>query len=66
MSYLRDHGARKVEANALMARPDHARQLCLDTILSYLPATAPQDYLARLQESREELQSRIAEMLSGA
>jgi hypothetical protein len=28
--------------------------------------SAPQDYLARLQESREELQSRIAEMLSGA
>jgi hypothetical protein len=64
--YLAEHGARKVEANALMARPDSARQLCLDAILQYLPADAPEEYEERLEESRDELCARIAALMSAA
>jgi hypothetical protein len=34
-NYLRQFGARKVEANALVVRPDAGRQLCLDAIRRY-------------------------------
>jgi hypothetical protein len=64
--YLREHGARKVEANALMARPADARQLCLDAILEYLPADAPDRYLEKLEEHREQLREHIAGLIGDA
>jgi hypothetical protein len=65
--YLRSFGARKVEANALIVRPDQGRELCRQAILEYLPPTAPADYQTRLQPYRDELRNallkRVAEGL---
>jgi hypothetical protein len=65
-SYLREFGARKVEANALMAQPGAARQLCLDTIHRYIDDEAVEEYEASIEEAREELAERIAEMMGEA
>jgi len=64
-SYLREFGARKVEANALMAQPDAAREVCLDTIHQYIDDEAVEEYEASLEEVREELAGRIAELIDG-
>jgi hypothetical protein len=58
-SYLRDHGVRKVEANALVTRPEEGRELCLAAILEYLPETAPEDYIQEIAPLRWELRDRI-------
>src|SRR5215472_1962000 len=43
-TYLRRFGARKVEANALVARPEAGRELCRQAILRYVPESAIDDY----------------------
>jgi hypothetical protein len=65
-SYLRAYGARKVEANALVVRPDAGRKLCRDTILKYLPADAPNRYLEELETHREEARREIARQMRAA
>jgi hypothetical protein len=66
--YLKRFGARKVEANALITRPDQGRALCRRAILKYLPETAPQNYEVRLDPHRialkEALSKRLAEGLA--
>ncbi len=66
-NYLCRFGARKVEANALIVRPEEGRELCRQVILKYLPETAPRDYEKRLKPHRaamkEALTKRIAEGL---
>jgi hypothetical protein len=62
-NYIREFGARKVEANALMAHPAAAQQLCLDIIHQYLSDGAVEDHEARLEEVREELKDCIAELM---
>jgi len=64
-SYLREFGVRKVEANALMAQPNAARELCLDTIHQYIDDEAVEEYEASIEEVREELAGRIAELIDG-
>jgi len=59
-NYLRAYGARKVEANALVVRPDAGRKLCRNTILKYLPADAPDNYRETLETYREEARREIA------
>jgi hypothetical protein len=54
-NYIDQFDVRKVEANALVVRPAAGRQLCLDTILKYLPEGAPDGYQDRLEEPREHL-----------
>src|SRR5262249_11972958 len=44
--YIRKFGKRKVEANALVARPEAGRQLCRAAILKYLD----RDAVARYQQ----------------
>ena len=51
--YIRQFGARKVEANSLVVRPAAGRELCRQTILKYLPEEAPEQYAAELQPHRE-------------
>jgi hypothetical protein len=63
--YLRRFGARKVEANALVVRPQAAREFCLDAILRYLPEDAPDLYQAALQGPREALRQAIVEAVHG-
>lgn len=64
-NYLTLYGARKVEANALVVRPDAGRQLCRDAILKYVDADAPRHYEAALSVEREkvraEIETRLAE-----
>jgi hypothetical protein len=52
--YLKRFGARKVEANSLVVRPEAGRKLCCDAILRYVPADAVERYEERLQEVREQ------------
>jgi hypothetical protein len=64
--YLRLYGARKVEANALVVRPQEGRDLCRAAINLYVPETAPAEYEAALASKREELRLIINNILSGA
>lgn len=54
-TYLRRFGARKVEANALVVRPDAGRQLCRRAILKYVPENAVRKYTRKLNP----LQARV-------
>jgi hypothetical protein len=64
--YLAAYGARKVEANALVTRPEAGRELCRQAILKYVPASAPRRYLKRLKPLRAELRREIERLLAGA
>jgi hypothetical protein len=55
--YIRQYGARKVEANALVVRPEAGRALLRETILRYLPADAPARYEATLRPYREQVRA---------
>jgi hypothetical protein len=53
--YLREHGARKVEANALVVAPEAGRNLLLETIFKYIDRDALERYEDRLKAPREAL-----------
>jgi hypothetical protein len=61
--YLRQYGVRRVEANALVVRPEAGRALCGQAILRYVPAEAVEEYEAKLEAARAELADRIDELL---
>jgi hypothetical protein len=63
-NYLREFGARKVEANALVVRAAAGRELCRGAILHYIPESAVDDYRARLHEVQEEARGKILELLA--
>jgi hypothetical protein len=63
--YLAKFGARKVEANALVVRPEAGRKLCLDTIYKYVPADATTDYEERLAREQGRAQREIRKLLRG-
>jgi hypothetical protein len=63
--YLKRFGARKVEANALVVRPEAGRKLCLDSILRYVPANAVERFERRLKWTRNQAKKEIARLLSG-
>jgi hypothetical protein len=65
-SYLQRFGARKVEANALVVRPEAGRLLCRQTILRYVPANAIRQYEERLTPARIALRDEIARRLAEA
>ena len=62
-SYLKKFGARKVEANALVTRPQAGRTLCRSAILKYVPAEAPQTYEQNLRTERESVRREIARLM---
>lgn len=62
-SYIRRFGVRKVEANALVVRPDAGRQLCRDAILRYLPEDAPTQYQEALAPHREQVRDEVLRQL---
>ena len=62
-SYLREFGARKVEANALVTRPAAGRALCRAAILEYVPADAPDRYEEQLRTEREAVRREIARLM---
>ena len=61
--YLREFGERKVEANALVVRPDAGRELCRQAIMKYLPADAPREYQERLMPHREAARQAILQAM---
>jgi len=65
-SYLRKFGPRKVEANALVVRPEAGRKLCRDAILKYLPADTPDRYFEELETHREEAEREIEREMRAA
>ena len=65
-NYLRDFGARKVEANALVVRPEAGRKLCRDAILRYVPRTAITEFEQQLDLRQEQARLEIARLMSGA
>ena len=69
-SYLKQFGERKVEANALVVRPDAGRDLCLRAVLKYLPTDAPDQYVETLaphgERVREEILRQMQETYGGA
>jgi len=64
-SYIKQFGARKVEANALVSRPAAGRKLCRDAILKYVPSDAPDQYQATLQSPRRKLRAELKRLLKG-
>jgi hypothetical protein len=63
-TYLRKYGVRKVEANALVKRPEAGRKLCRQAILKYVPADAPRRYLKKLKPFRAALRREIGRLLA--
>jgi hypothetical protein len=64
-NYLCQFGARKVEANALVVRPEAGRKLCRDAILKYVPADAIERYEQRLASEQRKAQRAITRLLNG-
>jgi hypothetical protein len=62
--YLRRFGERKVEANALVVRPDAGRQLCREAILRYVSEDAPARYRERLDEPRAAVRAEVLRLLA--
>ena len=63
--YIAQFGARKVEANALVVKPEAGRKLCRDTILKYVPASAITDYGGRLGRTQRQAHREILRLLRG-
>jgi hypothetical protein len=62
-NYLREFGERKVEANALVVRPDAGRQLCREAIIRYLSEDAPDCYREALRPYREQVRDEVVRQL---
>jgi hypothetical protein len=59
--YLKRFGAQKVEANALVVRPQQGRQLCRDAITKYIDPHGIVAYEDALADAREEARQAIAD-----
>jgi hypothetical protein len=62
-SYLKKFGARKVEANALVAQPEVGRALCRDTIVKWVFPT--DDAVRRYKERLAAKQDALKEIIEG-
>jgi len=62
-NYLREFGARKVEANALVVRPDAGRKLCLDAILRYVPQNAVVKFKRKLSRLQQQAHREIVQLM---
>jgi hypothetical protein len=62
-SYIAQYGVRKVEANALVTRPEAGRQLMRDTLAEYIDADKKYEFESRMEELREELEENVMGMM---
>jgi hypothetical protein len=62
-NYIREFGARKCEANALVVVPQMGRQLVRDAIMKYLPEHALRQYQNRLNRQQSLLQAAIRKLV---
>lgn len=63
-NYLSRFGARKVEANALVVRPQAGRRMCRNAILKYVSEHDLKKYQDRINAARLELRAEIRDLLS--
>jgi hypothetical protein len=59
--YIRKFGKRKVEANALVVRPDAGRELCREAITKHLKLEAIAQYEEKLAEERQQVRIALPE-----
>ena len=64
--YIKKFGVRKVEANALIVRPEAGRELCREAIRKYVPQSAVAKYRRRLTIEQRKVQSAVSRLLGGA
>jgi hypothetical protein len=62
-NYIQQFGAHKVEANALVVRPEAGRRLCLNAIRRYIPDNLLSDFEARREVARQEARAAVARLL---
>lgn len=62
-NYLKQFGARKVEANTLVTRVEEGRKLCEDAILKYIDLDGIDDYNKATKEARSRLQEEITNLM---
>ena len=62
-NYIKEFGARKCEANALVVRPEAGRKLCRDAILKYISLEGVAEYRESLTHRRRLLGSEINRQL---
>lgn len=65
-NYLKEFGARKVEANALVTQPEVGRRLALEAICKYVPEDAPEQYKAEVSTYRYEIRKEVLAALEDA
>jgi hypothetical protein len=65
-NYLSEFGARKVEANALVVRPEAGRRLCLDAVRRYVPNQVLADFEARRARAQTEARAEILQLLAAS
>ena len=61
--YIRQFGARKVEANALVTRPAAGREMCRQAIEEWVSAEALADYRRRMRQARRDVAGRIPDLV---
>jgi hypothetical protein len=62
-NYIRQHGVRKVEANALVVRPEAGRALCRDAVLQYVDLDGAAEFHRVTQERRELVAAEVARLM---
>jgi hypothetical protein len=62
--YLKRFGARKVEANALVVRPEAGRALCHAAILKYISVDAPDEFNHKQSEAQEQVRLAVIELMA--
>lgn len=61
--YLNKYGARKVEANALVTRPEAGRALCCEAITEWIEADSIRQYHAAVQTVRDDLRQHVPDVV---
>ena len=61
--YLAEHGPRKVEANALITRPEAAKQLITDVLDDYIDAEGVERWKAENQAASEEATENVEHLI---
>ena len=62
-NYLKRFGARKVEANALVVRPNAGRELCHQAITKYVAPGSVRAYESTLRDLREQVQVEVQRLV---
>jgi hypothetical protein len=64
--YIARYGARKVEANALVVRPQASRDLCRNAILKYIDEDGIPAYAGAIAEKQAVVAAEVTRLLAGA